>query len=151
MLAVARVSLVRLLHKHRELVRLRAAYAAGEPPPDKAFFVSFVAEFPGALRELDRLPAPVLEARLHALEHALSTEPDREEFIDLADEGGPWLVITLAYHATLAAPGTWPAGYAAPLVASGGKQRRVAATIAAIATQHGLTTDDVRALLFPRS
>ncbi len=148
MLGIARVQLERMLHKYRELARLRAAHAAGSPPPDKAFFVGFAAEFPGALRELDRLPPHALEARLRELEHQLCREPERAVFID----NEPWLVVSLSYHATLAAPGRWPSDYVAviaPLARSGGGRRRVTAAFTAIAAQQRLRPEEVRALLFP--
>ncbi|GAB4217022.1 MAG: hypothetical protein OHK0013_44160 [Sandaracinaceae bacterium] len=58
----------RLRAKYVEILALRDAHARGEDPPDlRARLRALAAAFPGALRELDRLPRETIMARLDAL------------------------------------------------------------------------------------
>ena len=77
--------LSRLADKYRRLLRLRSETVA-EPP--RAELRSLAREFPGALRELDCLPLPILEARLDALEQVLTRGAEPEG----------WMRLQVSYH-----------------------------------------------------
>ena len=65
----------RLLVKTQALARLRDAHEGGEEPSDlKAQLRALSREFPGALRELDRMPREEITRRAAALIRALSGE-----------------------------------------------------------------------------
>lgn len=74
-----------LLDKYRRLLRLRT-YPAAMPPRDELRAIS--SAYPGALRELDRLPLGAIESRLSELERTLA-------------RGGPpelWMRLQISYH-----------------------------------------------------
>lgn len=79
--------------KYRELRRLRdedAAERASDPKPEMA---KLAARFPGALRQIDRLPRSVIEARLAELDACIA-------------RGAPaprWACLEVAYHGRLRA------------------------------------------------
>jgi hypothetical protein len=83
--------LERLLVKYETIASLRAARAGGAPHPDRSFFQALAAEFPGALKELDRLAPALLGARIAAL---------RARQL----EGIVWPWPVSVYHALLAIP-----------------------------------------------
>ncbi len=82
-----------LREKYREIRRLREQDAAGscaDPKPDMA---ALAQRFPGALRELDRLPMPELAQRLCALDAVL-------------ERGAPvpdWVPLQIGYHGCMRA------------------------------------------------
>ncbi|MBK8258231.1 MAG: hypothetical protein IPK82_36880 [Polyangiaceae bacterium] len=77
-----------LVYKYLTLLSLRLSRERGEPPPEKAFFVRFAAQYPGALYELDRLPITGIQARIQGLKAALSGAPVE-----------PWMYPMATYHA----------------------------------------------------
>lgn len=79
----ARVTRDDLLRKYRALQALRATADA----PDVAALRALAAEFPGALRELDAMPAAELDARAVALEGCASL-----------DDAPPWAAPVAGYH-----------------------------------------------------
>ena len=74
--------------KYQTLLELRVRHAQDASIAPRAELARLAAEFPGALRELDRLPLAKLEARLFALERVLAAgaEPER------------WMALQCAYH-----------------------------------------------------
>lgn len=72
-----------LARKYRLLSDLRR----GALPPGRETLRPLAREFPGALRELDCLPLPLLERRLHAVLAA-----------ERGDTPEPWIRWMLAYH-----------------------------------------------------
>lgn len=66
----------RLLAKTQAMARLRDAHAAGEDPSDlKAQLRALSKEFPGVLRELDRMPREEITRRAAALIRVLAGDP----------------------------------------------------------------------------
>lgn len=85
--APTRDDLLGLEEKYAQLEALRRARERGEPIPERAVFKALAERFPGALRELDKLPMEALEKRREQLALALS--------------GGlveRWMVWMVAYH-----------------------------------------------------
>lgn len=74
--------------KYQTLLELRARYAADAAIAPRAELARLAAAFPGALRELDRLPLAKLEARLFALERVLEGVAELES----------WMQLQWAYH-----------------------------------------------------
>lgn len=74
-----------LLGKYQTMHALRVAQHAESP---RAELAALAAAFPGALRELDRLPLSKIEARMQALEHVLAT----------GAEPAAWMQLQSAYH-----------------------------------------------------
>jgi len=72
--------------KYQTLYELRVQGAPSAVP--RATFAALAAQFPGALRELDKLPLQVIELRLRALEAVLSGAAPAE----------PWMQLQIAYH-----------------------------------------------------
>jgi hypothetical protein len=79
-----------LSEKYRLLVELRRARERGEPPPPRAVFRDLASRFPGALRELDRMPMATLERRIAELADASSGGATRE-----------WMAAHAGYHELL--------------------------------------------------
>ncbi|MFO0614226.1 MAG: hypothetical protein U0414_16675 [Polyangiaceae bacterium] len=79
-----------LAEKYETLGAMRRREAAGEPPHENAFYQRLAARFPGALKELDRLPLDEIDRRAHELERAASS-----------GVALPWMVAVAAYHAKL--------------------------------------------------
>jgi hypothetical protein len=88
----SRDQLLDLLRKYDTLAELRRARAAGGAVAERAVLRALAREFPGALRELDTVPADEIEARRVALA-AASTGGAVE----------PWMTWMVAYHATMRA------------------------------------------------
>lgn len=80
-----------LARKYRELEALRRAQDAGEAAATRERLGALAAEFPGALRELDRLALATIADRADALERAASGHGPIE----------PWMRWIGAYHALL--------------------------------------------------
>ncbi|HKP61218.1 MAG TPA: hypothetical protein VJV78_31025 [Polyangiales bacterium] len=74
-----------LLDKYTRLLRLRSVPDA-LPPRDE--LRSLARQFPGSLRELDRLPLPLIEARLRELEQVLAE----------GREPTQWMRLQVSYH-----------------------------------------------------
>jgi hypothetical protein len=74
-----------LVDKYTRLLRLRSV-ADVLPPRDE--LRSLARQFPGALRELDRLPLPLIEARLRELEQVLAE----------GCEPALWMRLQVSYH-----------------------------------------------------
>jgi hypothetical protein len=77
--------LARLLDKYRALRQLRVTRAEVSP---RAELSALAASFPGALRELDRVPLPLIEQRIASLSAALE---NRERV-------AAWMTLQIAYH-----------------------------------------------------
>ena len=69
---IGREELRQLLAKYEEIQRLRVLEESPNPGDPKAAMRHLAERFPGALRELDRLPMSDVEARIAALRRALS-------------------------------------------------------------------------------
>jgi hypothetical protein len=64
----AGVAVSRLTDKYAELLALRDAHARGEDPPDlRERLRALASRYPGALRELDRLPREAIVGKLEVL------------------------------------------------------------------------------------
>jgi hypothetical protein len=85
--AVSRSDLLALARKYRWLAELRRARCLGSELDETASLRQVAQEFPGALRELDQLPLPVIDARILALELAAATGAVE-----------PWMEWMHAYH-----------------------------------------------------
>ncbi|HKU40380.1 MAG TPA: hypothetical protein VJR89_19600 [Polyangiales bacterium] len=79
-----------LVDKYRRLLHLRSVSHA-EPPRTELRHLA--RQFPGSLRELDRLPLASIEARLHALERVLADGAEPE----------PWMRLQVSYHGLMRA------------------------------------------------
>jgi hypothetical protein len=82
-----------LRDKYREIKRLRDEHARGEAGDPKPAMVALARRFPGALRELDELPMPMIAERLALLEAAL-------------EDGAPppeWARLQIGYHGLMRA------------------------------------------------
>lgn len=84
---VERAELHRLAGKYRQLAALWRANLLDNSPAARAAFRPIADEFPGALRELQRVPLEELERRAEALERA--AEAGRAE---------PWMEWMHSYH-----------------------------------------------------
>lgn len=127
-----------LARKYRALVSLREAHARGEGVAARPVLRALAAEFPSALREIDRAPMSLLVERLARVEAAAH---------DLA-KVEPWMEWFAAYHSLMAAT------LATRLAL--GRERAVpherAAVLAARATERAglaLDADYVRAVAAP--
>jgi hypothetical protein len=99
-----------LVNKYERMLRLRTE--PSEAPPT-AELRSLARQFPGSLRELDRVPLEMLAARLRALEAVLSGKAPIE----------PWMQMQASYHGYMRATlrikrwsRQWPSEPAAALV-----------------------------------
>jgi hypothetical protein len=79
-----------LAWKYARLLALRDTHAATGAVAPRAELRALAERFPGALRELDRLPRAVLEARAEALRTALATGVT-----------APWMGYQWAFHGAL--------------------------------------------------
>ncbi len=86
-------AIARIARKYRALVALREAHARGEGVAARPTLRALAAEFPSALREIDRLPMDLLRARARGTE-AAARDPARVE---------PWMEWMAAWHALMAA------------------------------------------------
>lgn len=77
--------------KYAFMVEAHAAHVEGRAIPPRATFRAIGQRFPGALKELERLPRDLLVARLAGVHAAQET-----------GEIPPWLILVHAYHLTLA-------------------------------------------------
>jgi hypothetical protein len=131
--------LERLLAKYETIAALRRARAGGAPHPPRAFFQELAAEFPGSLKELDRLPPPLVEARIQAL---------RLRRLD----GVVWPWPIAVYHAVHASPDRlpWvalPSWLRAP--AAGVRPSRMASALEATSRRLELSRTELEQELFP--
>jgi hypothetical protein len=88
---------VRLAWKYATLLTLRSERAAGKPIPERTFFRELCAEFPGALKELDRLPQDLLERRHHQLQIALSDNHGDSKTVAVP----LWAAVAASFHRSL--------------------------------------------------
>lgn len=117
----------RLGDKYTEILALRDAHARGEDPPDVRMRMrALAARFPGALRELDRMPREVIVERLAALARG-----ERAPWMDAIDRYHRWLRVGLRRPRLLPR--------------SGG--RLVPAVVDRVGAELGLTPVEVEALL----
>ncbi len=79
-----------LSEKYRLLVELRRARERGEPLPPRAVLRDLAWRFPGALRELDRMPMATIERRIAELADASRGGATRE-----------WMAAHASYHELL--------------------------------------------------
>lgn len=124
--------------KYRAMVRLRTIHARTGSVAPREELRALAAEFPGALKELDRLPMSTLVERADA-----TTEASRDPA-----KIAPWMRWITAYHALMAA--TLDARAALARARSISDDR--AAELAAIATRRAslpLDADYVRAVASP--
>lgn len=82
-----------LRDKYREIKRLRDQHAAGESADPRAAMAALAHRFPGALRELDELPMPIIEERLAALDASIADPSAAPE----------WARLQIAYHGSMRA------------------------------------------------
>lgn len=126
-----------LARKYRTLLALRVDHARDGAAADRERLRALAAEFPGALRELDTLPAEELEARAAALEAA-------------ADGGAvePWMNAMAGYHALMGTALAVKRAYAAGETAEGDGVR---AAVEALRAECGITLDggDLAAIATP--
>ncbi|MDB4940652.1 MAG: hypothetical protein JWP97_186 [Labilithrix sp.] len=87
-------ALARLLHKYERMRALRVLHVRAstepgfvEPDPRRAM-AELAREFPGVLREIDRLPLDAIEQRIASLREALEDGARRE----------PWMDAMVAFH-----------------------------------------------------
>lgn len=79
-----------LAEKYETLGEMRRSDARGEPHREDAFYRRLAARFPGALKELDRLPLDEIDRRAAELGEAARS-----------GAVAPWMRAALAYHAAL--------------------------------------------------
>jgi len=84
-----------LREKYQELHALRLEHARGESHSPQPRMRALARRFPGALRELDELPLPLIEQRLRALDDALAHGPPFAAW--------PWIGLQVGYHAWMRA------------------------------------------------
>lgn len=87
-----RKGLEALLRKYTAIQRLRESASGSEPAVAKAEMRALADEFPGALRELDRLELPAIALRVEELERALAS-----------GIAAPWMHQMAAFHSELRA------------------------------------------------
>lgn len=87
-----RAALASLADKYRNMAVLRRAHGRGMPEADPSELRALARSFPGALRELDRLPTSEIDEREQALRRA-----------SLGGTIEPWMRWLDGYHATLRA------------------------------------------------
>lgn len=141
------MTLADLIEKHTTMLVLRARRAeAPDAPPPRDELRALAERFPGALRELERLPPETLRRRVAELDRAArsGTSPPR------------WAEAQRAYHRALrealaarAARHVLEGSAPTPRPDVPGRGAMVAWAIARTATEVGLTNAECRALLFP--
>jgi hypothetical protein len=82
-----------LREKYLEMHRLRRAHVAGEDGDPRPALRDLAARFPGALREIDRIPLEEIELRIVALEAVVAGEA----------EAPVWARYAVSYHGTMRA------------------------------------------------
>jgi hypothetical protein len=124
-----------LARKYRALIALRDARARDGAAAAPAQLRALATEFPGALRELDALPAEVLHARAAALE-AVGAGAGVE----------PWMTAMAGYHALMRATLTIKRAYG-----PGGDPAAVGAAVDALRESTGIALDggDLAAIARP--
>lgn len=143
--------LARLADKYARMAELRRAHPRGGAEADPRELRALATEFPGALRELDRLPTNEIDRRARSLR--------------VAAAGGarePWMSLVASYHAALRSALRSRARAADPSRAQvpvatreraedPGPSRRgmVARALESVARQHDTSVDEVRSLVLP--
>src|SRR4051812_21735952 len=77
-----------LFHKYGSIARLRASAAAQSEAEARSDMLALATRFPGALRELDRVPELLLQERLSALHQVV------ERLVPPAR----WMLLQASYH-----------------------------------------------------
>lgn len=86
-----RAALCSLRDKYLALKHLREAAASGRGGDPRAEMAALAARFPGALRELDRLPLDEIDARLDALGHAIDSDARAPDWVRWQAAWHGWL------------------------------------------------------------
>ena len=134
----------RLAWKYETLLTLRRERIEGKPIPARPFFRALCAEFPGALKELDRLPQAVLEQRQRELMAALGEHHGSATRVAVP----LWAGVTVAYHRSLRGGLASVPNESRERRAPG---RRVARAVEHVAYTLELDKELVQQLLFPWS
>lgn len=139
------MTLADLIEKHATLIALRARRAeAPDAPPPRDALRALAERFPGALRELERLPPETLRRRMEELDRATRTGASPPRWAEAQRAYHLALREALAERAKSREPAT-----AAPMPHVPGRGAMVAWAIARTATELGITHAECRALLFP--
>jgi AcrR family transcriptional regulator len=136
-----------LIEKYATILALRARREeAPEAPPPREELRALAERFPGALRELERLPPETVRRRMAELDQALRA----------GEEPPTWAFAQRSYHVALrealdarARRRDPERAWAAPGPADPGRGPMVTWAIERAATELGLTTGGCRALVFP--
>lgn len=121
--------------KYERMLALRHRLGRGAPSPEnRALMRTLAADFPGALRELDRLPTEEIERRL-----AIA----REVVVGERDDAPAWLLWTARYHARMRE--------ALRDAGAGTSGRRNVRVFAELAAELGVPSDQIWQTLFPAS
>jgi hypothetical protein len=161
--------LLGLAEKYEALRRLRAQVGAQEAVAARVQMAALAARFPGALRELDALPEPLIGERLREIEAALaqSAPPARWMILQASYHGhmrvalrlrrllrAGGVAVTQAVRAYQPSADEPPAAWLdAPTLRAIDRPpsgRLVPWVFAEVAKRHGVSADDVRRALFPR-
>ena len=134
----------RLAWKYETLLTLRRERNDGKPIPARTFFRALCAEFPGALKELDRMPPSLLERRHQELMAALGEHRGTATRVAVP----LWAGVAAAYHRSL---GGSLSSVPDELRERRAPGRRVARAIEHVAHTLELDKDLVQRLLFPWS
>lgn len=160
--------LLALARKYRTLASLRRAKRRGEPSATRDELRAIAREFPGALRELDTVRLADLDARATALEASARAERDIAPWMTFLCDYHAWLRAALlvklrvAHGASLAEGRIEQLAEAASehsgrpvdvafvtAVATPERGRMRIVVIDRIAVIHDVSTDEIRAALFP--
>jgi hypothetical protein len=125
-----------LVRKYETILALRDARAAGGGVASRAALRAFAGEFPGALRELDRLPRALIEERLDTL----------DAVVRCAVAAAPWVDWMCAWHEHLRAA---LAEKSALQSARPGAARLTDRTLDALARRFNVERAVIRAALLP--
>jgi hypothetical protein len=121
------------------MLELRAANAGNEA---RAELRALAADFPGVLRELDRMPTSEIERRLHVCEQAAG-----------GDEAEPWVAWVARYHElvrdVLSQRRAERESPSSPAVARLRRGRLNDVVLAQLAMEFDVTTACLREALFP--
>jgi hypothetical protein len=145
---VSPVDLRALATKYRTLASMRRAKARGEPEPDRSVFRDLARAFPGSLRELETLHLDLLDGRADALERASIDSNYVEGWMGVVADYHHFFRVALAMKSRSEVPIAVDAEFTRQLVnPPNGRMRNV--VVAKIATRHGRSVDQIRAILFP--
>jgi hypothetical protein len=126
----------RLLGKYQEMLRLRQLDEAGDTADPRAAMRTLAADFPSALRELDRLPMATIIARVAELERVVRGEAPEPDWVSLQLAVHGWLQIGLRVKAAAGMRRDRHCAFEAV------RDAKLAATL-------GVTDDDVEVIVAP--